>query len=215
MYQYLNRRVSMKGLTQYLLCIIVLSFYVVTSNAQSDSTLRRVHLADSIKSFQSGIEENVAGTAVFREISDLQDTVKVFQQRIDSVKQWMSGEVSELQKEYTEGTNKITQVQQRLQSKVDSLGRMALTDNKLVTSLDSVNQKLSGLQQEFQSKLADTKNKAMEKLGSIDVPPEMQQQVNELKSSIANSYHCRDPKSYRSMFLVSTFLTRDYPLPGI
>ncbi|MEJ1241849.1 hypothetical protein WBG78_27130 [Chryseolinea sp. T2] len=140
---------------------------------------------DSTRALKQRALQKIDSATNFQFVSDFKDSVGYYQQRIDSVKQWMSGEVSGLQKEYEEQANRVTQIQQRLQTKVDSLSRMALTDNKLAASLDSVNQKLGDLQQEFQSKLSDTKSKAVEKLGAIEVPPEMQQQVNDLKSSIS------------------------------
>lgn len=167
------------------------------SKAPTDGTMENLHsrrdtiqspidnLLDSTRSLKTRVAQRIDSATNLQIVSNIQDSAGYYRQRIDSVKQWMSGEVAGMQKEYSQRADKIIQVQQRLQSKADSLSRMALSDNKVTASLDSVNQKLSSLQQEFQSRLSEAKSKAMDKLGTIKVPPEMQQQMNELKTSIS------------------------------
>ncbi|MGC3945458.1 MAG: hypothetical protein QM762_13245 [Chryseolinea sp.] len=170
-------------MNQSLVCLALLCCGVLSSKAQGDSLYRPFR--DSIGTLQSSLKDRLETGTVAQRIDHIQDTAKHFQQRLDTVKQWMSGEVSALQKEFTGRASKITQLQQKLQSRVDSLSRLSLSDNKLTSRLDSINQRLGSLHQEFESKISATKNQAMDKLGKIEVPPEWQSQVNELQTSIS------------------------------
>ena len=142
-------------------------------------------IGDSTKALKTLTLQRIDSGKNIPLLTEVRDSASWYQQQMDSVKRWMSEEVSGLQKEYTDRTNKISEVQQKLQSKMDSLGRAGLSDNKLAASLDSINQQPNKLQQEFQSKLSHTKNQAIEKLDAIEVPPEMQQHMRKLKSTIA------------------------------
>ncbi|HTF19513.1 MAG TPA: hypothetical protein VK658_15655 [Chryseolinea sp.] len=175
----------MKTFSQYFGYTILFCVSAFTARAQLDTLLRQVHsISDSTKSLEAAVLQRLDSTKALRLASGAQDTAAFYQQKIDSVSNWVNGRVAGLKNEYADQAGKITSVQNKLQLKLDSLTRLSLPNNEVIAKLDSLEQKLGGLQQAFQTSLSETKNKAVQKLNSIKFPPELKTHVSELQTNI-------------------------------
>jgi len=105
-------------------------------------------------------------------------------QRADSVTLSFQSKVDSLNTLYQEQFSKIDSTRNRLQLKIDSLNNLKLPTEKLTRKLDSLNQlkgqQLAGLTK----KVDELKSKATQGLKEIQLPPQLQEPMQKLQSSI-------------------------------
>lgn len=139
------------------LLTILLFGVIATAHAQQDSTF--VILPTD--------------TLTIRSIQKADSITLAFQSRADSLNALYQGQFS-----------KIDSARNKIQSGIDSLSSLNLPTDKLTKKLDSLNQARSEKTAALTRKMDDLKTKATTGLKEVQLPPQMQEPLDNLKQSI-------------------------------
>lgn len=137
----------------------------ILSNAQSADSLQVFRGIDSLIKFHAD--------TIQKQIAKADSIVNAFQSKMDSLQQQASSELK-----------KINSAQATLQSKIDSLTNLRLPPKKLKTQLDSLHQLKTNQLSELSTKLNELKAKATGELDKITLPPQLQEPMQKIRSSI-------------------------------
>ena len=114
-------------------------------------------------------------------------TDTLFQKSInkaDSITTSFQTKADSLNNLYQAQFNKIDAHRSKLQNKIDSLNNLKLPTEKLTHKLDSLNQLKSAKLSSLTKEVDDLKAKATNSLKEINLPPQMQEPFDKLKSSV-------------------------------
>lgn len=165
--------------------VIACLFATVVSFGQGDSLnmpsatkadlLRQdaVRKMDSLSAPASALRDNV-----------ITDTLGHINNRLDSIRLSVDARVDSLTSSYTSVLTDIRKTAQGYQSKIDSLQSLKLPADKYKSKIDSLSQKLTNVQRDLADKVEGIRNRAMEKIKSIKYPPELEEKVTGLTSSV-------------------------------
>ncbi|NOT76426.1 MAG: hypothetical protein HOP08_15975 [Cyclobacteriaceae bacterium] len=107
--------------------------------------------------------------------------------KADSIRSHFQSSVDSIQLSYRKPINHLDSAGRTLQHRIDSLRTLKLPTTKLTAKLDSINMTRNQKLSELNGKVDRAKQKATKGLGSIELPPQMQDPVNKLSQSI-NGY---------------------------
>lgn len=105
-------------------------------------------------------------------------------QKADSITLSFQSKADSLNSIYQKQFSKIDSTRNRFQSKIDSLNNLKLPTDKLTRKLDSLNQLKDQQLSSLTKKIDDLKSKATEGLKEIQLPPQLQEPMQKLQSSI-------------------------------
>lgn len=105
-------------------------------------------------------------------------------QRADSITTAFQSRADSLNSLYQSQFSKIDSAKSKVQSKIDSLTKLNLPTIDLTKKLDSLNQARSEKTAALTSKIDDLKSKATTGLKEVQLPPQMQEPLDNLKQSI-------------------------------
>jgi hypothetical protein len=108
-------------------------------------------------------------------------------QKADSITESFQSKADSLHAVYQSQLSKIDQATNRIQAKIDSLNQLKLPTEKLTRKLDSLAHVKDEKIKSFTGKMDDLKTKATKNLNEIQLPPELEEPMQKLKSSI-NGY---------------------------
>ncbi len=105
-------------------------------------------------------------------------------QKADSITLSFQSKADSLNNLYQNQVSKIDGERSQLQSKIDSLNNLKLPTEKLTYKLDSLNQLKDRQLSSLTKKVEDLKSKATEGLNEVQLPPQLQEPMQKLQSSI-------------------------------
>lgn len=106
-------------------------------------------------------------------------------QKADSITLSFQSKADSLSALYQKQFSRIDSVRSHLQSKIDNLNHLKLPTDKVTIKMDSLNQVVNEKVSLLTKKLNDLKSKATEDLKEIQLPPQLQEPMQKLQSSIA------------------------------
>lgn len=148
--------------------MLFLGVFLITSAAQAqqvDSLLNKLN-PDSLFTLK-------ADTLLSSKIQKADAITRAFHSGMDSVKA-----------DYQKQISTINNARTKVQHKLDSLNNLQLPTQKLTQQLDSLNRLQTEKLQAAITKINNLKSKATRSLDTIQLPPELQGPVNNLKQSI-------------------------------
>ncbi len=104
--------------------------------------------------------------------------------KADSITQSFQSKVDSLKTIYQNQFSKIDSSRNQIQLKIDSLGNLKLPTEKLTRKLDSLNQLKNEKIKSLTKKIEDLKSKATKSLKEVQLPPQLQEPMQKLQSSI-------------------------------
>lgn len=105
-------------------------------------------------------------------------------QKADSITLSFQSKADSLNNLYQNQVSRIDNARTQLQSKIDSLNNLKLPTEKLTRKLDSLNQLKDQQLASLTKKVEDLKSKATQGLKEIQLPPQLQEPMQKLQSSI-------------------------------
>jgi hypothetical protein len=114
----------------------------------------------------------------------LSDTVKHFENKLDSIQSTVNNKLDSITHAYTGVLGKIQGSAHAYQKKLDSLKSINLPTEKLEAKMDSLSNLFSKVQTDLNTKLTSIKSKATEGISALDLPPELDEKVSQLTSTI-------------------------------
>lgn len=174
----------MRTFGRYLVCVAIIMFVAHGVRAQtdtlppplskvSDSTQR---LANTLMQRLDSLKGPSQGTP---------DTVAFYRMKLDSIRGNTNQQLAQFEEHYTREVNRVNTLEARMRSQLDSLAGRNLPIDKARSTLDSLQEELSGVQRSFETRISDVKNKALKDINAIDFPPELSSEVGEIKTAIA------------------------------
>jgi len=118
--------------------------------------------------------------------SILTDTIASINRHLDSIQYNLNSKVDNITHSYTKVLTKIQSSAEHYQRKIDSLQSLKLPTDEYKAKMDSLSQKLTSVQQDLSNRIEGIKQKATEKIKSIQYPPELEDKVSKLTNSIGN-----------------------------
>ncbi len=112
------------------------------------------------------------------------DTIALIHMQLDSIQTGLNTKVDSITNSYSSVLTSIQTSAQRFESKIDSLKAQKLPIDKYKAKMDSLSQRYTSVQQEVNEKIEGIKTKATKKIKSINYPPELEDKVSKLTSSI-------------------------------
>ncbi|MEO7991732.1 MAG: hypothetical protein ABI663_19420 [Chryseolinea sp.] len=149
------------------------------------------------------------------------DTLTVLTTKLDSVENSVHAKVDSLTQSYYQIADKVQGLTSRFQQKIDSLKNIKLQTEKLTAKIDSLNNVLSQTKQKLETKIESVRQKAIEKIHSVPVPPELQSKVSQLTSSLEKiklptlSSEINSPIDFKSLDATLNNLSQSNALTGI
>ncbi len=112
------------------------------------------------------------------------DSLRSQWQQVDSIRSDFNAQAQDIQSEYQKTISAIDGEQASINREIDSLNNLKLPTGHLTKRLDSLQMKRTEASTQVNSKLSDLKAKTTGKLDKIELTPEMQGPVNELKGKM-------------------------------
>ena len=132
---------------------------------KADSTIERIQ----------GIEAGII----------ISDTVAHYEHQLDSIHTAVESRIDSITHAYTGVLNKIQSSVNGYQKKLDSLQFINLPTDRLTSKIDSLSRLLSTTKADLNKKLEDIKAKATDRINAMDLPPELEEKVSRLTSTIS------------------------------
>jgi hypothetical protein len=117
-------------------------------------------------------------------LPELPDSLKSQWHQVDSIRNNFNADASKIQGEYDNTINSIDRETAAVNTTIDSLNNLQLPTSHLTKKLDSLNAKRAQATSTLNSKLESLKSKTVGKLDQIELTPEMQGPVSELKGKL-------------------------------
>jgi hypothetical protein len=163
------------SLSLLVLCIIFASAKAQVSTdslkQKSDSILNRVEkLASRLDSVPK--------------LPTLPDSLLPSFHRLDTIRNEFNKEALTIKSEYDNSISGIDALQTKLNSKIDSRGKLGLPTNRYSEKFDSLNQIRQTKTAEFSSQVESLKSKTVGKLKALDLPPQYEEPIQQLTSKV-------------------------------
>jgi hypothetical protein len=160
------------------LLLIFGCFFVAFSQERVDSVQ---HKKDSLLSRLNTLTSRLDSVP---RLPTLPDSLLPSFQKLDSVRNNFNNEALAMKTEFTASISKIDEQQKKLNSKIDSLGKLKLPTRQYLGKVDSLNQVRQKKTAEFNSKVESLKSKTVGKLKELDLPPQYNEPVQQLTSKV-------------------------------
>jgi hypothetical protein len=160
------------------ICLILSLHFCAHAQVSGDSIK---HKTDSILGRVDGLASKLDSLP---KLPALPDSLMPSFHKLDSVRIDFNKEALAIKSEYTESISRIDAQQKKLNSKIDSLGKLNLPTNRYLGKIDSLNQIRQKKTSELNSKVESLKTKTVGKLKGLDLPPEYNQPIQQLTSKV-------------------------------
>ncbi len=104
--------------------------------------------------------------------------------KVDSITLSFQSKADSLNALYQKQVSKIDSIRNQIQSNIENLNHLKLPTDKLTKKMDSLNQVVNEKVSSLTKKLDDLKSKATKGLKEIQLPPQLQEPMQKLQSSI-------------------------------
>lgn len=112
------------------------------------------------------------------------DTFATLAIKLDSMEASARGRIDSVTQYYNQTTSEIHELTIRYQQKVDSSGNLKLPTVKFTKKLDSLNNARIETVKKVEGKIQSIKQKTIDKINSIPLPPELQSKVSAITGSL-------------------------------
>jgi hypothetical protein len=135
-------------------------------------------------SFGAFAQEKTIERDSLAKLPQLPDSLKSQWHQVDSIRNNFNADALEIHGEYENTVNSIDRETAAVNTTIDSLNNLKLPTSHLTKKLDTLNAKRTEATSTVNSKLASLKSKTVGKLDKIELTPEMQGPVSELKGKM-------------------------------